>query len=170
MSAEPAAPSAAPSTTATTADIPVVVAYDFSPVADEALRRAVELACLAPQHVLHVAAAIHPDSGLALAPTKHITSEYIAWAQHTIAARVADMVNGRAHADRVRYGVHVRVGRAASEILALAGELGAALVFIGSHNRTGAEKAALGSVSDRVTREARCSVVVAHQRASSTSR
>ena len=40
--------------------VQVVVAYDFSPSAEEALMRAVDVAARAPQHVLHIVCALDP--------------------------------------------------------------------------------------------------------------
>jgi hypothetical protein len=46
-------------------------------------------------------------------------------------------------------------------ILALAGEVGADLIIVGSHGLTGVERLLLGSTSETVVREAKCSVEVA---------
>ena len=56
--------------------IQVVVGYDFSPSAEQALLRAVDVACRAPQHTLQVIAAIDPRDGLAVRPAKEIDWEY----------------------------------------------------------------------------------------------
>jgi hypothetical protein len=61
----------------------------------------------------------------------------------------------------VQFFVHARIGKPAQEILALAAEVGADLIFIGSHGKTGVERLLLGSVSERVVREAGCPVLVA---------
>ena len=50
-------------------------------------------------------------------------------------------------------------GSAASAIVACAEELGAALVVVGTHGRTGLSRLALGSVAERVIRSAGCSVL-----------
>ena len=129
--------------------VQVVVAYDFSPTSEAALLRAVEAACRAPHHVLHVVHAIDGD---------YIDAEE----QHElVAARLRTAFAGRTAEHEVQFYVHVRIGKPAEQILRVAEEVGAALVFIGSHGKTGVERFVLGSVSERVVREARCTVVVA---------
>jgi nucleotide-binding universal stress UspA family protein len=54
----------------------------------------------------------------------------------------------------------VREGDPASEIVALAAEVGATLVVVGSRGRKGVVKTLLGSVSADVARRAPCSVLV----------
>lgn len=140
--------------------IQVVVAYDFSPSAEEALQRAVEVACRAPHHVLHVVAAIEGRHGLAIAPTDTVDYDYADKIQHMVMSRMTIAFAGRAAASEVQFFVHARIGKAADEVLAIAREVGADLLFIGSHGKTGVERVLLGSVSERVVREARCPVMV----------
>lgn len=56
--------------------------------------------------------------------------------------------------------MHVRIGKAAAQVLALAAEIGADHILLGSHGKTGVERLLLGSVSEHVVREARCPVTV----------
>ena len=56
---------------------------------------------------------------------------------------------------------HLKVGGAPEEIVALAEELGAGLIVIGSRGRGGVRRALMGSVSDSVVRHAHCPVLVA---------
>jgi hypothetical protein len=65
----------------------------------------------------------------------------------------------------VHFCVHVRIGRPADEILALAGEVGADLIVVGKRSLDGIARALLGSVSERVVREAGCSVEIARPKA-----
>ena len=130
--------------------VQVVVAYDFSPSAELALGRAVEIAARAPQHVLHIVTAL--DS------TSYDTAADM---QRRIAERAADAFTGRSTAAEVQFYVHARIGKPADEILGLAREVGADLIVIGSHGRTGVERILLGAVSERVVREAGCPVMVA---------
>ena len=55
---------------------------------------------------------------------------------------------------------HLRVGRPDEEILAVAEELDAGLIVIGSRGLGGIRRALMGSVSDSVVRHAHCPVLV----------
>jgi hypothetical protein len=67
---------------------------------------------------------------------------------------------------RLNFFVHARIDRKPSRaILAVAQEVGAELVVIGSHGLTGVERFLVGSTCERVVREARCSVEVARAKA-----
>lgn len=135
--------------------IQVVVAYDFSPSAEEALMRAVDVAARAPQHVLHVVCALDPSGHV-----RHVTADAADSIQHQASERVSAAFAGRETASEVQFFIHARIGNPAEEILSVAHEVGADLVFIGSHGKTGVERFLLGSVSERVVREARCPVMV----------
>ena len=136
--------------------VQVVVAYDFSPSAEQALMRAVDVAARAPQHVLHIIGALEPQ-----VPLKGVTYDTADRLHKLIAERVVAAFAGRETASEVQFFVHARIGKPAKEILALASEVGADLIFIGSHGKTGVERLILGSVSESVVREAKCPVLVA---------
>ncbi len=140
--------------------VQVVVAYDFSPSAEEALQRAIDVACRAPHHVLHVIAAIDARHGLPVRPTHDVNYDYADQLQNMITARITSAFSGRAAASEVQFFVHARIGKPADEILDLAKEVGADLLFVGSHGKTGLERFVLGSVSERIVREAKCPVMV----------
>jgi nucleotide-binding universal stress UspA family protein len=55
---------------------------------------------------------------------------------------------------------YLRVGDAAPEIVALAEEIEAGLIVIGSRGQGGIRRALMGSVSDTVVRHAHCPVLV----------
>jgi nucleotide-binding universal stress UspA family protein len=55
---------------------------------------------------------------------------------------------------------HLRVGRPEAEITALAEEIGAGLIVVGSRDLGGIRRSLLGSVSDSVVRHAHCPVFV----------
>lgn len=142
--------------------VQVVVAYDFSLSAEQALARAVEVAARAPQHVLHIVAALDPhDRATTGGVLRGVTYEAAEHVQNMIMQRVTAAFAGRDTASEVQFFVHARIGKAADEILALASDVGADLLFIGCHGRTGFERLLLGSVSERIVREAGCPVVVA---------
>jgi nucleotide-binding universal stress UspA family protein len=57
-------------------------------------------------------------------------------------------------------GAHLKMGEVDLEIVALAEELGADLIVIGSRGLGGVRRALMGSVSDSVVRHAHCPVLV----------
>jgi nucleotide-binding universal stress UspA family protein len=140
--------------------IQVVVAYDFSPSSEQALARAIEVAARAPQHVLHIVAALDSVDRLAGPPLKHVTHEDADAVRRSIIENVTKAFAGRETAAEVQFFVHARIGKPAVEILEVATDVGADLIFIGSHGKTGVERLLLGSVSERVVREAKCPVLV----------
>jgi nucleotide-binding universal stress UspA family protein len=138
----------------------VVVAYDFSATSDEALGLAAEIACREPIHVLHIVTAIDHRHGLPVAPVHKVDYEYAEKVQAMLGERVREIFAGRRAIAEVHFFVHARIGHPADEVLALARDVGADLVLIGSHGRTGVDRLVLGSVSEKVAREAKCPVMV----------
>lgn len=151
-----------------TPNIQVVVAFDFTPSAGLALQRAVEFVFRGAGHVLHVVS-ILDDRGTLLAGDSsgidHRSADEVR--RHVleqVAAKVTERSPGAAVEAWVEVCVHARIGRPAQEILAVAAEVGADIIFIGSHGVKGLERLLLGSVSERVVREAHCAVLVARER------
>lgn len=140
--------------------IQVVVAFDFSPSAEYALSRAVDVAARAPQHVLHVIAVLDERAGVLRGVSYH-DADHV---QALVRDRVTAAFSGRSTASEVQFFVHARIGRPAEEILRVAAEVGADLIFIGSHGKVGLERLLLGSTCERVVREAHCPVMVARQK------
>ena len=140
--------------------IQVVVAFDFSPSAEYALMRAVDVAARAPQHVLHVVATLDERAGM-IRGISYRDADHV---QELVRERVAAAFAGRSSASEVQFFVHARIGRPAEEILLLAEEVGADLIFIGSHGKVGLERLLLGSTCERVVREAHCPVMVAREK------
>ncbi len=60
---------------------------------------------------------------------------------------------------QVRYTLHVRTGDPASEVIYIAEQLGADLIVMATHGRTGLRRFVLGSVTERVVRESPCAVL-----------
>jgi nucleotide-binding universal stress UspA family protein len=71
---------------------------------------------------------------------------------------------GRARSELQAAGIAcrglIRFGNPASEILKVAGEIGATQIVMGRRGRGGAKKLLLGSVSERVSKEASCPVTI----------
>ena len=140
----------------------VVVGYDFTASGREALRRALVMAVRAPSHVLHFVCVIEPHAPNPAVPCEgRLDYVYAEKVQGALGTTIADELRALAATDPVHYFVHVRIGKPADEILMLAGEVGADLIVLGTKGLTGVERLVLGSVAERVVREAGCSVVVA---------
>ncbi|MDQ3365687.1 MAG: universal stress protein [Myxococcota bacterium] len=140
--------------------VQVVVAYDFSPTAEEALARAVDVAARAPHHILHIVAALEAHGGLGGSLLHHTDYQTAERVQLELTARASAAFAGRATAAEIQFYVHARIGKPADQVLAVARDVSADLIFIGSHGKTGVERLLLGSVSERVVREAQCPVMV----------
>jgi nucleotide-binding universal stress UspA family protein len=61
----------------------------------------------------------------------------------------------------VKLTAHVRAGSVVRSILQTAADIDADLIVLGTHKRTGVEKLVLGSVAERVLKEAQCPVLIA---------
>ena len=137
----------------------ILVATDGSGPSDTAIRLAGNLAAKTGSelHVLHVTLLsryIHPD----------ILSE-------TQVARMKEEARQRLDAEEARAresGVeitrsHLRFGRADSETVELAQELGVDLIVIGNRSGDGMSRMLLGSDAESIVRHAHCAVLVARE-------
>ncbi|MGE0400410.1 MAG: universal stress protein [Kofleriaceae bacterium] len=142
---------------------PVVVGFDFSHSGEVALDRAVKLAARAPEHVLHVVCVIDPKHALPSVPASgEIDYLYAAQVQESLAAVVHAALERAQVTTRVSFFVHARINKhVAEELLEAARQLGAELIIVGSHGLTGIERLVLGSTSEKIVREAHCTVEVA---------
>lgn len=143
----------------------IVVATDLSPASYSALAEAARVAALGASQVcvLHV----FDVSAFRLLPPDVVLSE-------STLRRIAEEANGAAYSVlsnlRARFfsglpGNHVALRTvehegAAAGICATASSLGADLVIVGSHGRSGRSRSALGSVTEKVVRGAACRVLV----------
>ncbi|HUS29060.1 MAG TPA: universal stress protein [Kofleriaceae bacterium] len=144
----------------------VVVAYDFSKSAHIALTRAVALACRAPWHVLQIVCVIDPHFPFPAVPTDDkVDIHYADRVQEAAGKVVADELAKQDAKRAVHFFVHARIGKAAPEILGVAKDIGADLIMLGSRNVTGIERFLLGSVAERVVREAGCAVEIVKEKA-----
>jgi nucleotide-binding universal stress UspA family protein len=140
----------------------ILVATDLSEKAEPAVKLAAEIAAkrkatlvlvhsldLLPRPVFGAAV---PFGGLPVIPPPELVTE---------ARKVADEVLASL---LVRFGVQgerrVLDGDAATAILQVSDEIGADLVVVATHGRTGLARVALGSVAEKVVRGAHCSVLV----------
>jgi nucleotide-binding universal stress UspA family protein len=131
----------------------VLVPVDFS---DESFAAVDEALAFVPDasrlHVIHVLPQLAADEP-ALLWTPVDEEAIAAQAKSAIEKRLTDP----------RYeGHHVAIafGNAGSEIVAYAERIGADLIVLPSHGRTGLERLLIGSVAERVVRLAHCPVLV----------
>ena len=137
----------------------VVVAYDFSRSGRAALDRALAVATRAPWHVLHIACVIDPRFPFPALPTEHVDVEY---ANRVVAAISALVSNELGKSHTVNFYVHAPIAKKpAPKILELAEAIGADLIIVGCKGLTGVERMLVGSTSERIVREAGCTVEVA---------
>lgn len=139
----------------------VVVAYDFSEHGQAVLDRAITLVARAPFHELHFVTALDPRAGIAaVPPSGHVDYEYADHVRERLTEAIAHAFQSVEAGEDINFFVHTRIGGAADEILDLASEVGADLIFVGTHGFTGLKHLVMGSVAERVVREARCPVMV----------
>ena len=139
----------------------VVVAFDFSHSAHAALERALLLA-RAPAHMLHFVCVIEPHVPIpAVAAPDGVDYEYAERVQRALTDEFEISLRAATVLGRVHFYVHARIGKPADEILSLARDVGADLIVVGTKGLTGVEHLVLGSVAEKVMREAHCTVEVA---------
>ena len=136
----------------------ILLATDGSEEAERATRAAVELANSTGSelHVVHVK----------LLPITPPYPEVLDWredlerADREAQELLDEQVKMVEDAGGTVAGVHSREEQPAEEIVALAEELGAYVIVVGSRHRGRIRRALAGSVSDWAVRHARCSVLV----------
>lgn len=134
-------------------DNQIVVAFNLSKSSHAALDRAIQVAQRSPLNVLHFIYVL-----------EHADYQEAERIQKQVADVVAKELEARSIKDGVHFFVHARIGKPASEILMLAKEIGADKIIIGTKGLTGVERIVLGSVAEKVVREAGCSVEVARDK------
>jgi nucleotide-binding universal stress UspA family protein len=132
----------------------ILLATDGSEEANLAASTAAELAkdSGSELHVVHVGAVV-PSF---LAATEEEPARTAREARRTLDEQVRRIETG--HGTEAQ--AHLRFGGAAEEIVALAEDVGAGLIAMGSRGRGGIRRALMGSVSERVVRHAHCAVVI----------
>ena len=145
-----------------TPPVQVVVGFDFSFSGRVALDRAIALAARAPGHVLHFVCALDAHQPLANVPAPDgVNYQYAERVQAALTEAIELVLRETAVSERINFFVHARIGHPAAEILAVARDVGADLVIVGSKGATGLTRLVIGSVSEHVAREAGCTVEIA---------
>jgi universal stress protein A len=127
---------------------------DFSPSASEALRIACSLARESGAKLILLHVAQRPVSNIAGMPVPPPPPPTIDWSglRAELDALAAGIKN-------VSVESRLLEGEPASTIVDLAREVGADIIVIGSHGRTGLSRVLLGSVAEHVVRMAGCPVL-----------
>lgn len=140
----------------------ILVPVDFSEHSDEALRVAVELTELfgARLHVTHVyQIPVYGGVGDYGAIQGQLMETVRDGAKQALDDAVAKL-----RSKGIEVEGHLREGFPAERIVELAEEVGADLLVMGTHGRTGLQHFLLGSVAERTLRTAPCAVLTVRQR------
>jgi nucleotide-binding universal stress UspA family protein len=135
-------------------------AVDFGEPSRAAMEQAADLARFlgADLTIAHVVVPVPPAASDVLVASRGVAEMEAEEEEEALEA-------WRAEAE-VRAGRPVRtrllVGDPPREIARLVRESGCDLVVVGTHGRTGLRRAVMGSVAERIVREAPCAVLVAH--------
>ncbi len=140
----------------------VVVAIDFTPASDHALRHAVAIIRGFTDCELDALHVIDPHTPGLLGPGElsHMTEEIRA-APAKLERYVLERISAGSGLLGRGLGIHVRAGSASEEIVAFAESVGAEMIVVGSRGRKGLRKLLLGSVAARVVDRATCPVLIA---------
>jgi nucleotide-binding universal stress UspA family protein len=140
----------------------MLVATDGSETAGEAVSQAADLAAGTAARV-HVMTAYQPLRAR-VSTGRPVDPEQGQWqlAQDSWADTVLDDACAVMRLRGVEAEPHARKGDPADAIIDLAEELGADLIVVGNKGLTGARRFLLGSVPDKVSHHAPCSVLIVH--------
>ena len=139
----------------------IVVGTDGSDTASEAVRQASELAKISKSE-LNVVSAYEPVSQSQL---REEATDVPGDASHVVNPReevnvTLDKAAGEAKKAKVKVRKHPREGDPADAILDVAEEIEADLIIVGNKGMTGAKRFLLGSVPNKVSHHAPCSVMI----------
>jgi nucleotide-binding universal stress UspA family protein len=139
----------------------IVVGTDGSETAAEAAREAIELA-KAVGATLEIVSAYEPVPAQRLNEIKREAPEDLQWAisPRSEVDATLQAAAGPAREAGVSVNVYPRQGDPADAILDVAEETGADLIVVGNRGMTGAKRFLLGSVPNKVSHHAPCSVLI----------
>ena len=138
----------------------MVVGTDGSETAQEAVRQASDLAKRLDAKV-HLVSAYEPVSGQRLREEARQAPEDLQWMVNPREDVDETLTQAAQHleAKGIEVEVHAREGDPADAILDVAEEQGADLIVVGNKGMTGAKRFLLGSVPNKVSHHAPCSVM-----------
>jgi nucleotide-binding universal stress UspA family protein len=137
----------------------ILVPTDFSELSEQALGTAIDFARVFKAGIELVHVYVEPTYVLPppveVATFPFVTADVLAKVQEGL-----DAEQERVEAAGIPCKTTALTGRAAPEIVAHAKEIGADMIVMGTHGRSGLEHAILGSVAERVVHRAPCPVLV----------
>lgn len=139
----------------------IVVGTDGSETAMKAVGKAAELA-RQTDGKLAIVSAYKPVAGVKIGGTTGAGSEATAWTDGLSESAVEAVLRDAAQLAKqhgIEVEVHSRKGDPADALLAVAKDVDAELIVVGNRGMTGARRV-LGSVPNKVTHHADCSVMV----------
>ncbi len=139
----------------------IVVGTDGSQTANEAVRQAIDLARQLGAS-LQLVSAYEPVSGQRLREERAEAPRDVEWTVNPREDVDATLEEARAAADAagLRAETFARQGDPADAILDVAEEHGSDLIIVGNKSMTGAKRFLLGSVPNKVSHHAPCSVLI----------
>jgi nucleotide-binding universal stress UspA family protein len=142
----------------------IVVAVDFSETSADTLDAALELARGQQDrvHLLHVVADVFHSPGITEAPGIDWAEVQRNWIDQARTRLIGLAASCKLDPQRVTTAVEV--GPAAPEIVRYANDHAAQVIVLGSHGHGLVRRFMLGSVADRVLRQASCPVMVVPHR------
>jgi nucleotide-binding universal stress UspA family protein len=139
----------------------IVVGTDGSETADEAVRQAIELAA-AVQAKLQIVSAYEPVADTRLREEAQQVPADLQWMvnpREDVEATLSEAAE-QARAAGVNVETFARQGDPADAILDVAEENGSDVIVVGNKGMTGAKRFLLGSVPNKVSHHAPCSVLI----------
>jgi nucleotide-binding universal stress UspA family protein len=140
----------------------IVVGTDGSDTAREAVRQAIELARLAGA-ALEVVSAYEPVSASRLREEATEVPRDLQWSvnpREDVDATLGEVAGEARAAGVEEVRIYARQGDPADAILDVAEEQGSDLIIVGNKGMTGAKRFLLGSVPNKVSHHAPCSVLI----------
>jgi nucleotide-binding universal stress UspA family protein len=136
----------------------IVVGTDGSDTAAKALREAGDLA-KSTGATLHIVSAYEPASGARVGGETPERSSWMVGPDVQVDS-VLDNAAGAMRAHGVEAECHARKGDPANALLDVASESDADLIVVGNRGMTGTKRFLLGSVPDKISHHAPCSVLI----------
>ena len=137
----------------------IVVGTDGSETAARALEEAGDLAKSAGAK-LHIVSAYEPAAGVRVGGGDDPERAQWMVGPDVQVDAVLDRAAGTMHARGVETACHARKGDPANALLDVAAEHDADLIVVGNRGMTGAKRFLLGSVPDKISHHAPCSVLI----------